>query len=244
MMATGWQIPEAPLRSSVAGANIVGLAGIAATALIVRTPLHLSQDYLSKSCGVFALTMLLVLGFVQDRHPFPRFGAANFITSLRAAIVALVAGLIGEPVSPEMATAAAAASAIVTTLDGLDGFAARRTGMVSGFGARFDMEIDALLILVLSVLAWQTGKAGVWIVTAGLLRYLFVAGAWMLPWMGGTLPPSRRRQAICVLQIAGMSVVLLPAIAPPSSVWLAAALLATLVYSFAVDTWWLWRQVD
>jgi phosphatidylglycerophosphate synthase len=244
MIATAWQIPDAPLRSGVAGANIVGLAGIAATAWALRVPLHLSQDYLSKSCGVFALTMLLVLGFVQNGHPFPRFGAANFITSVRAAIVALVAGLLAEPVSPEMATAAAVASTIATSLDGLDGWTARRTGMASEFGARFDMEIDALLILALSALTWQTGKAGAWIVLAGLLRYLFMASAWILPWMTNALTPSRRRQAVCVVQIIGLSVVMLPIVQPPLSVWLSAALLATLVYSFFVDTLWLWRHGD
>ncbi len=244
MMATVWRIPDAPLRSSVAGANIIGLAGIAGTAWAVRAPLHLSDDYLSKSCGVFALTMLIVLGVVQDHHPFDRFGPANLITTLRAALVALVAGLVGEPVSPEMATAAAVASAIVTTLDGLDGWMARRTEMASAFGARFDMETDALLILVLSALAWQTGKAGAWVLTAGLLRYVFVASVWIFPWMTRALPPSRRRQAICVAEIVGFSVVVLPGVEPPTSVWLAAGLLAALLYSFSVDTRWLWRHSD
>jgi multidrug efflux pump subunit AcrA (membrane-fusion protein) len=38
-------------------------------------------------------------------------------------------------------------------LDGVDGWLARRHEIASRFGARFDMEVDALLILALSVLA-------------------------------------------------------------------------------------------
>ena len=39
---------------------------------------------------------------------------------------------------------------LLLALDGLDGWAARRQGLVSAFGARFDMEVDALLILALA----------------------------------------------------------------------------------------------
>ena len=42
-------------------------------------------------------------------------------------------------------------SAVALALDGVDGWWARRTGTCSAFGARFDMEVDAFLILVLSV---------------------------------------------------------------------------------------------
>src|SRR5262249_39477231 len=137
-------------------------------------------------------------------------------------------------------TAAAVVSGGVTGLDGLDGWLARRTRMASAFGARFDMEVDALLILVLSILVWQYGKAGSGIVLAGLLPYLFVAGGWLFPWMARPLFPSRRRQTVCVLQIVGSSVLMLPVVTPPASVWFAATLLSALSASFLVDVLWLW----
>ena len=40
---------------------------------------------------------------------------------------------------------------VALALDGVDGQVARRTGTVSALGARFDMEVDAFLVLVLSV---------------------------------------------------------------------------------------------
>ena len=197
---------------------------------------------LAKAAVFFAAIMLLAIGYVRAHHPFARFGPANQITTVRAMLVALVASLVGEPRLPGVAAGAATASLVVVLLDGVDGWLARRTRMSSAFGARFDMEIDALLILVLAILAWQYGKAGPWVLVSGLLRYLFVAAGWLAPWLRGPLPPSRRRQTICVVQIAALSLAIVPAIVPPASSLLAAAGLLALSYSFLVDTLWLWRH--
>lgn len=204
--------------------------------------LQLSSLYALKAAAVFGMVVAVALTFVRAHHPFTRFGPANQVTTVRAIIVALVAGLIGEPGDATNGTFAAAASGIVTALDAVDGWLARKTRMASPFGARFDMEIDALLILALAILAWQYEKAGAWVVLAGLLRYVFVAAGWVVPWMQRPLPPSRRRQAICVLQIIGSSLVLLPAVTPPASARMAALLLLALFASFLIDVMWLWRR--
>jgi phosphatidylglycerophosphate synthase len=142
---------------------------------------------------------------------------------------------------PRGAAAGGAASLLVTALDGVDGWLARRARISSVFGARFDMEIDALLILVLSILVWRFGKAGAWVIASGLLRYAFVAAGSVWPWLRAPLPPSRRRQTICVVQIAGLTLAIVPGIEPPFSTALAALALVTLAGSFLVDTVWLWR---
>jgi phosphatidylglycerophosphate synthase len=103
------------------------------------------------------------------------------------------------------------------------------------------METDALLILVLSVLAWQLGKAGAWIVLAGVLRYAFVAASFFVPWLGRELPPSRRRQSVCVVQIVSLIVCLLPVLARPASAGFALLGLVALAWSFATDVAWLAR---
>jgi phosphatidylglycerophosphate synthase len=222
--------------------TLAGLVAIVALADLARTALPLGDRYPLKAAGLFSLISALSIGFLHQHHPFSRFGPANQITTLRAILVALVAGLVGEPTLPAVAAAAVAAGVAATLLDGVDGWLARRTRIASSFGARFDMEIDALLILALSVLAWRHEKAGVWVVASGLLRYLFVAGGTVAPWLHAPLPASRRRQTICVMQIAALTLVMLPAIEPPISSALAAAALATLSYSFLVDTVWLWRR--
>jgi phosphatidylglycerophosphate synthase len=131
---------------------------------------------------------------------------------------------------------------VAVALDGVDGKLARSRNETSDFGARFDMETDALLILVLAALVWQLDKAGAWILLAGLLRYVFVAASYALPWFARPLPPSRRRQTVCVLQIVSLIGALAPLVRPPWSASLALLGLLLLAWSFAVDVAWLARR--
>jgi phosphatidylglycerophosphate synthase len=193
-----------------------------------------------KASACFAVIVLVVIVRISSaNHPYTTFGGASWVTTARAALVALVAAAIGEARLPVIAAAAADLAIVATLLDGLDGWLARRSGMSSAFGARFDMEVDALLIMALSVLAWTYGKAGAWVIASGLLRYLFVAAGWIWPWMERPLEPSRRRQTVCVIQIVALIVVMLPAVTPPLSTVIAAAALAVLAGSFLIDTSWL-----
>lgn len=242
--SSGWRLPDSPLRTSVVTTKLLGLAIVVALADAARAALPLGDRYPLKAAGLFAAVMGLSIGFLRQHHPFARFGAANQITTLRAMLVALIAGLVGEPRVPTVAVAAAAAGVVVTALDGVDGWLARRQRTASRFGARFDMEIDALLILALSVLAWRHDKAGAWVVVSGLLRYVFVVAGAVAPWLRAPLRPSRRRQTICVVQIAALTIVMLPSVQPPASALLAAGALVALVYSFLVDTLWLWRTAS
>src|SRR5437899_1263353 len=214
MIATTWRLPDAPLRSSAVATKLTALLALIVVATIARTGLPVSTLYALKASAAFAAVMLLSLGFLQQHHPFTRFGAANQITTVRALLVSLVVSLIGEPRLPAIAASAAAASVVVTLLDGVDGWLARRNRIASDFGARFDMEIDALLILALSILAWRFEKAGAWVVLSGVLRYAFVTAGAGWTWLRAPLPASRRRQTICVLQIVAVTAAIVPAIPP------------------------------
>jgi phosphatidylglycerophosphate synthase len=228
-----------PKPALVIAATLLGLATIAAIAAITGPRLGLTPGYPLVVGGFFAIVMTIVVASLHERHPFAHLGPANYVTASRAMLVALLAGLVGQPSSREAAASAAAAALVVLALDGVDGWLARRTGMASAFGARFDMEVDALLIMVLATLAWQYDKAGVWVLASGLLRYGFVAAGWLLPRLRYPLPHSRRRQAVCVVQVAALIVVLLPPLTRPASAALAAIALAVLMASFLVDTRWL-----
>jgi phosphatidylglycerophosphate synthase len=198
--------------------------------------------YPAKAAVVFTAITLIVLSRVRAHHPFDRFGPANRVTLLRALLVSLVAGMVGESPGPTVAAGAVAAATLTTVLDAADGWLARRTGMESAFGARFDLEVDALLIQVLAVLTWRWEKAGAWVLLSGLLRYAFIASGWLWPWMRRPLAPTVRAKAICVGQIATLILALLPPITPPASMVLAALGLSSLGYSFLVDSWRLWAQ--
>ena len=215
---------------------------LAAAAAVMARELGLGQAYVAKVLGAFAVVAILVLTNVRAHHPFPRFGPANQVTLARAALVTLLAGLAGEPASAGVAPVAFALAFAAAVLDAVDGPLARATGMASEFGARFDMETDAALVLVLAVLAWQLDKAGPWVLASGLMRYAFVAaGAW-LEWLRRPLPPSFRRKLVCAVQVTALVAALAPIVPPPVSALAAAAALAALCYSFASDVLWLRRR--
>lgn len=219
-----------------------GLAIVVFVLLGLQSVLGLSRLDIVRAVALFVLIMILAVRYVAVHHPFRHFGPANQITTLRAALVSIVGGFVGAPDGPLIASTAAGLSVLITVLDGVDGWFARRTRMSSAFGARFDMEVDALLILLLSVLAWRHHKAPAWVILSGALRYAFVVAGYLVHRMRQPLPASRRRQTVCVVQVVCLIAVMLPWIQPPASTRVAAIALLTLVYSFAVDTWWLWRR--
>ena len=176
------------------------------------------------------------------------FGAANWVTLLRATAAAalLLGGVISLaahlPPGTGARNAIVAIAAAALGLDGLDGFLARRLGQTSAFGARFDMETDAVMMLAMSVLTWSAGQAGAWVLLSGFARYIFIVGGWFWPALAAPLLPTKRRQAACVMQMAALILALVPAIGPRSGAAICLAGLGILGYSFGADVMWLaWR---
>ena len=228
--------------SAAATGVVVQFAVLAAVSSVAGTYLNLGAAYPVKVLGAFALIGAWVIVLARIHLSGTPFGAANNITLGRAGLTALLVGLFGERAAPGLAWAALATALVVLILDGVDGAVARSRGQQSRFGARFDMETDALLILVLAVLALQFAKAGAWVLAAGLLRYVFVAGGAVLPWLRAALPSSRRRQVVCVVQVVSLIVCLAPFVPTPWSAVAAALGIAALAWSFAVDVAWLSRN--
>jgi len=241
MSVLDWRSPQGPLRGSVLRASAVGLVVLTGIAWAASPLLRLGPLYPAKAAGGFAVAMVIAFGLVGDYHPYVRFGPANQVTMIRAMLVALIAGLIGEPAIPRAAGAATAAAVGMTVLDGVDGALARRSRMASAFGARFDMETDAVCVLAMSVLVWQHGKAGPWVLLGGLLRYAFVLAGWWLPWMARPLRPTRRARVVSVCHLIGLSVALAPFVPAPLSVLAVGSTLTALSWSFAADVRRLWR---
>jgi phosphatidylglycerophosphate synthase len=229
------------LRATVLVAGALGLVAVIALASTARASLDLSTIYPLKAAAVFGAIVATVFTFVPAHHPHSHFGSANTVTLTRAMLVALLAALFGEPAGRATAWVAASLAGLVPVLDGVDGWLARRTRLQSAFGARFDMETDALHVLVMSGLAWQFGKAGIWVWLGGLMRYAFVAAGWLLPWMGRPLRPTRRGRVITILHMTALSVGLAPFLPVPLSMTAIAVTLAALSWSFAVDIGRLWR---
>jgi phosphatidylglycerophosphate synthase len=197
--------------------------------------LGLTALYPAKVAVIVAAVAALVLVFVRSHHPYSRFGPANYVTLFRVLLVAFLAGLIGEPATRALAWWAGSIGGVVPALDGVDGWLARRTRMQSPFGARFDIETDALYVLVMSALVWQFGKAGGWVMLGGVLRYAFVAAGWLLPWLARPLTPTPRGRVIPIFHMSALSAGLAPFIPVAVSATAIALTLTALTWSFAAD---------
>jgi phosphatidylglycerophosphate synthase len=231
------------LRSSLACILPAGLT-VGVIAQLCMIHLALEPAYLAKTVAVFAAGAAVVLIGLPRHHPFAEFGAANQVTVARGVLVALLAGLIGERADTGAPVLAVVLATTVAVLDGVDGWLARRSRMASAFGARFDMETDAALIMVLAVLAWLFGKAGLWVLSCGLLRYAFVGASVLLTWLRAPLPPSGRRRAIAVVQMVALIIALAPMVPVALSAPVAAIGLLALSLSFLLDSVWLFQNAS
>ncbi|MFG2004622.1 CDP-alcohol phosphatidyltransferase family protein [Spirillospora sp. NPDC048911] len=184
--------------------------------------------------ALYAVGLPVLLAAAMRRAGRRGLGPANRVTLTRAILVGGATALVADGADRGAALASLVVlAAVALVMDGVDGQVARRTGTVSPLGARFDMEVDAFLILVLSVHVALI--AGLWVLAIGAMRYAFVIAARYLPWLRGELPRSLARKAVCALQgivlvVAGAGV--LPVLA--ASVLAGLALLA-LVWSFGRD---------
>lgn len=233
-----------PRGYNVVPAAILGLMGTAAAGIALKGWMNLDPRFVWLAILVHAALLLVVVTAAKHQHPFPGFGAANVVTMVRATMTALVAGTVAAPPSTALLWFAIALVLLVAVSDGADGYLARRSGMASGFGARFDMETDAALICVLSVLVWQHHKAGAWVLLCGLMRYAFVAAGWVAPWLARPLRSTRRGKTVAVAQFIALGVALAPVTPLSVSTPLAAVALAALTWSFALDVWWLRRSIN
>jgi phosphatidylglycerophosphate synthase len=190
---------------------------------------------------VAGLAFALVVGVLLASHDAVgralAAGAANRVTLARATLVGGVTALVAEgPTGPRIAVLVTIGT-VALALDGLDGYLARRNNTVSTLGARFDMEVDAFLILVLSVLVCRS--LGVWVLAIGLMRYAFVAAAAVVPRLRAQLPFSRARKVVAAMQGGLLVAAAAPFVPRPLAVLLVAVALVALVWSFGRDVRWL-----
>jgi len=195
--------------------------------------------------GVFGwgvgLACAVVVTVAVARGGADALGPADLITLSRAVLTCALAALVADSFFHSAAVATLVALAIVALVsDAVDGWIARRTRTVSTFGARFDGEVDAFLILVLSVYVADTVHG--WVLAIGVARYAFAAAGWVLPWMREQLPPRYWRKVVTATQ----GIVLTVAAADVAPLWLTTAALvvalALLTESFGRDVLWLWHR--
>jgi phosphatidylglycerophosphate synthase len=200
-----------------------------------KGPLELSAAFPGKLLALLSVGAIFILHGLPAHHPYRSIGAANLVTIARGTVIAFLAALIGEQGGLYVQVVALTLATAAAVMDGVDGWLARRMKMASAFGARFDMEADALFVLVLSAWALQLGKAGVWVIACGALRYAFVLGGWLVRSLRAPLPPGMRRKVIAAIQMVALLVVIAPFVPPSVSAPIAAASLFVLSISFLID---------
>ena len=194
---------------------------------VVLTPIAL---------GVFSLPTLHL------HRPHTTIGPANAVTLCRCLLVGLVAGLIGEDTAWQLPWHIGIIATVAAATDSLDGYVARKCGVSSDFGAQLDMELDAILVLVLSVLLIQGERGPLWLLTAGLARYAFSAAGFLWPWLRAPLTPSPHRKLGVVAHVYTSSLVCLP-ICTAEMAWSAGLVAANIVLvSFWIDISDLYRR--
>ncbi|WP_420883950.1 CDP-alcohol phosphatidyltransferase family protein [Micromonospora sp. CPCC 205547] len=212
-------------------AQIVLLAGLAATVGLD------AAGWLAG--GAYGLVVAVALERGLRRRGADRLGPADRVTLTRAVLVGGVTALVATALGGAAPLAVLVPlAAVALALDAVDGWVARRTGTASALGARFDMEVDAFLILVLSVhVAPSTGG---WVLAIGMMRYAYVAAGWVLPWLRGTLPPRYWRKVVAAAQGVLLLAVAADVLPRAVAAVVAAVALALLVESFGHDVGWLW----
>jgi phosphatidylglycerophosphate synthase len=192
------------------------------------------------TCGVI-MTAGLARGALRYGHD--RLGPADWVTLVRATLAVGVATLVADSFDePAHVTLLVVLSSVALVLDAVDGWVARRSRTASKLGAQFDGEVDAFLILVLSV--YVARSTGAWVLLIGLARYAFFAAGWWLPWMREQLPPRYWRKVVAAIQ--GIVLTIAAADVVPSPLIRAALVgaLALLCESFGRDVWWLWAHQE
>jgi phosphatidylglycerophosphate synthase len=177
---------------------------------------------------------LLLVAWRGRYTPRGSFGLANAISAFRLVCVLWLATL-GSEVSTYLVPPLVLS---LMLLDGLDGFVARRLGTASEFGAHWDVEADALLVLTLGLMLWERERLGAWALWPGLLRYGYVVLLGLVPGRGQE-PRSRTGRIAFFVTVFGLT----GAFVDGGGVAIGGAVLATVVItlSFARSLYYSYR---
>lgn len=126
------------------------------------------------ACISFAI---VIVQFRADWTPAGPFGVANAITGVRLLLTTVI--LLGHQALTGYWLAGVAL--VVLLLDAADGWWARGHGTASEFGAVFDIEVDTVLVVALTVALFTRGQAGAWILLPPVLRYVYLLAPAFVP---------------------------------------------------------------
>ena len=203
-------------------------------ATLVCTPLRLVWP--AALVGT-ASVLWMVLAELRAGAGPARLGAANAVTLGRLVLVVGLSLRLQQQAGPFEA----ALVLLVFALDGVDGAIARRTGTVSALGARFDVEADALFVLVCALGLYACDRVGAYVLVPGVLRYAFELALVQLPRMRRGEPRRQLARWAFALMIVSFAVSAWPLF--PQHALLAMVASAGIAASFARSVYWSLRSV-
>ena len=143
--------------------------------------------------------------------------AANAVTLARGWLFAAVGGFVALQPSAAVAWVPGLCYGTGALLDQVDGRLARHTSTESSLGEQLDMAIDTLGFVVAPAVAVAWGHLPVWYLLLAAARYLFKLGRGYREWRGlpvHELSPSSLRRNLSGVQMAFLTVALLPLVPP------------------------------
>ena len=220
-------------------ATILGMLATAALLGIVSATAGLGvAGWIAGLATGSAATALLVTA--RMRSDQPAIHPADWVTLTRVLLIAGVAGLVADSFGrPASTTALVTMSAVALALDAVDGQVARRTGTATPLGARIDGEVDAFLILLLSVAVSQ--DYGSWVLVIGAARYALLLAGWLIPWLAAPLPPRYWGKVVAAVQGIVLTVAASGVVDRLTGMIAVAAALLLLAESFGRNVIWLYR---
>jgi phosphatidylglycerophosphate synthase len=220
-------------------AAILGMLATAALLGVVSSTAGLGvAGWIAGLATGSAATALLVTA--RMRSDQPAIHPADWVTLTRALLIAGVAGLVADSfVRPVSITALVTMSTVALALDAVDGQVARRTGTATPLGARIDGEVDAFLILLLSIVVSQ--DYGGWVLVIGAARYALLLAGWLIPWLAAPLPPRYWGKVVAAVTGIVLTVAASGLVDRRTGMIAVAAALLLLAESFGRNVIWLYR---
>lgn len=197
-------------------------AGLVTTAILAYARWHLDENR-------------------RDVHS-PRleaFGPGNVVTLVRGLALAMAGGFLFAPAPEEVlrwTPPILYTTAIVADL--FDGALARRANFSTLLGARLDIELDGLGVLLAVLLAVHLGQLPPWFIPVGLARPLFSFGLWVRTrreLVTRDLPPSRHRKLFAGIQMGFLSAALWPVLSKETLTLVGACVLLPTLVGFTRD---------
>jgi phosphatidylglycerophosphate synthase len=226
-------------RPAILRASLLGTLATAALLGVVSATAGLAvAGWIAGLATGLAAAALLAAARMRSDQPF--LHPADWVTLTRAVLVAGVAGLVADSFSRAVPVTALVTLCIVAlVLDAVDGQVARRTGTATLLGARLDGEVDAFLILLLSVAVSR--DYGRWVLAIGAARYALLLAGWLIPWLAAPLPPRYWRKVVAAVEGIVLTVAVSGVTSRLVGMIAVAAALLLLVESFGRDVIWLYR---